>query len=119
MRVPTERGCHDLQTGLIGNGCRRIVVLKINLKLFGRFTQLFDMDEEEINLKAGATVLDLLNSLCNTEELRSNIFSTSKRSLKPNVVVRKNGRFIIHLSWLDTELEEGDRVDILTLHCGG
>jgi thiamine biosynthesis protein ThiS len=93
--------------------------LKISLKLFGRFIELFDIDEKEISLKTSATVMDLLNSLCNTEELRSSIFSNSNRSLKPNVVIRKNGRFIVHLNWLDTELEEGDQVDILTLHCGG
>ena len=93
--------------------------MKINLKLFGRFIQMFKLDEKEIRLKTGATVMDLLNSLCKTEELRNKIFSTSSRKLKPNVVIRKNGRFIIHLNWLDTELAEGDRVEILTLHCGG
>ena len=77
------------------------------------------MDEQEIGLKAGATVLDLLNSLCKTEELRKNIFSANNRNLRPNVSIRKNGRFIVHLNWLDTELEAGDRVEIFTLHCGG
>jgi sulfur carrier protein ThiS len=93
--------------------------LKINLKLFGRFIQIFQIDEKEIILKTGDTVMDLLNSLCKTEELRKNIFSANNRSLKPNVSIRKNGRFIVHLNWLDTELEAGDRVEILTLHCGG
>lgn len=91
----------------------------INLKLFGRFIQIFQMDEKEIRLKPGATVLDLLNDLCKTQERRHSIFSSTDRSLRPNVSIRKNGRFIIHLNWLDTELEAGDRVDILTLHCGG
>lgn len=93
--------------------------MKINLKLFGRFIQIFQIDEKEIILKTGDTVMDLLNSLCKTEELRKNIFSANNRSLKPNVSIRKNGRFIVHLNWLDTELEPGDRVEILTLHCGG
>lgn len=93
--------------------------MKINLKLLGRFIQIFQFDEKEISLKPGATVLDLLNSQCQTEELRNTIFSTNNRNLRPNVVIRKNGRFIIHLNWLDTKLEAGDRVEILTLHCGG
>ena len=93
--------------------------MKINLKLFGRFIQIFQLNEKEISLEPGGTVLDLLNSLCKTDELRKNIFSANNRNLRPNVVIRKNGRFIIHLNWLDTELEAGDRVEILTLHCGG
>ncbi|MEE4265586.1 MAG: MoaD/ThiS family protein [Desulfobacteraceae bacterium] len=91
----------------------------VNLKLFGRFIQIFQMDEKEIRLKPGATVVDLLNSVCKTEELRKSIFSANNRNLRPNVSIRKNGRFIVHLNWLDTELEAGDRVEILTLHCGG
>ncbi len=93
--------------------------MKINLRLFGRFIQIFQMDEKEISLETGGTVLDLLNDLCNTQERRNTIFSSTKRHLRPNVVIRKNGRFIVHLNWLDTELEAGDRVEILTLHCGG
>ena len=77
------------------------------------------MDEKEIRLKPDATVTDLLNSVCKTEALRKSIFSANNRNLKPNVSIRKNGRFIVHLNWLDTELEAGDRVEILTLHCGG
>ena len=83
------------------------------------FIQIFQMDEKDICLKTGATVTDLLNSVCKTEELRKSIFSSNNRNLKPNVSIRKNGRFIVHLNWLDTELEAGDRVEILTLHCGG
>ena len=93
--------------------------MKINLKLFGRFIQIFKMDEKEISLQAGGTVMDLLNSLCKTDAQRDSLFVTTDRNLRPNVTIRKNGRFIIHLNWLDTALEEGDRVEILTLHGGG
>ena len=93
--------------------------MKISLKLFGRFIQIFETDEKEIDLTPDATILDLLNHLCKTQELRNSIFGTASRKLRPNVVIRKNGRFIIHLDWLDTKLEAGDRVEILTLHCGG
>jgi thiamine biosynthesis protein ThiS len=93
--------------------------LKINLKLFGRFIQIFQIDEKQISIEPGTTVLDLLNDLCVSKERRNSIFSSTNRNLKPNVVIRINGRFIVHLNWLDTELVAGDRVEILTLHCGG
>lgn len=93
--------------------------MKINLKLFGQFIQIFQMDEKEIVLESGGTILDLIHYLCKTDKQRDSLFVTNDRNLRPNVTIRINGRFIIHLNWLDTKLEEGDRVDILTLHCGG
>lgn len=93
--------------------------MKINCKLFGRFIEIFGWDEQEVNLEEGAAVSDLLAAICKTEERHNSIFTFSDRNLKPNLVIRVNGRFIIHLNWLDTLLEEGDRVDILILHCGG
>lgn len=93
--------------------------MEINLKLLGRFSQLFQIDEKEIDLKSDATVLDLLNFLCHTKELRKNIFGNSDRTLRPNVMIRVNGRFLIHLNWLETILEQGNRVEILTFHSGG
>jgi sulfur carrier protein ThiS len=93
--------------------------VEINLKLFHRFSELFQMSEGEICLDSGASVRDLLNILCDTEERSRKIFASDKRTLLPNVVIRKNGRFIVHLNWLDTGLEEGDRVEILSLYCGG
>jgi thiamine biosynthesis protein ThiS len=93
--------------------------LNIELKLYGRFIEIFDAEEKVIKIENGANIRDLLNHLCDTDERRMKIFDMEKTNLRPNVVVRKNGRFIVHLNWLGTELEEGDHVEILTLHCGG
>ena len=93
--------------------------MNVKLKLFGQFIQTFQMDESQIELEPNATVLDLLNTICKTKKKRDSIFVTSDRNLRPNVTIRKNGRFIIHLDWLDTKLNDGDRVEILTLHSGG
>jgi len=49
----------------------------------------------------------------------ANIFDKSKTKLKPTVTITRNGRFIIHLDWLDTVLADNDNVRILTLHSGG
>jgi len=71
-----------------------------------------------MNLTEGATVRDLLGYLCKSTGRGDEIFYSSA-GLKPNVTVTVNGRFIIHLNWLDTILSEGDRVKVFTLHCGG
>ena len=57
--------------------------MKINLKLFGRFIETFHINEKEIDLQSGATVLDLLNSLCKTDKQRGNgVFDKSITALK-------------------------------------
>lgn len=93
--------------------------MKINLKLFPRFREVFQMTEGEISLKVGANVRDLLNVICDTNDRRSKLFDSDGKTLRPNVVIRKNGRFIVHLNWLDTELEDNDGVEILTFVSGG
>lgn len=98
---------------------RRENTMKINLKLFPRFREVFQMTEGEISLKAGANVRDLLSVLCDTDDRRSKLFDSDGKTLRPNVVIRKNGRFIVHLNWLDTELEENDGVEILSFVSGG
>ena len=98
---------------------RRDNRMKINVKFFPRFREVFQMTEGEITLKTGANVRDLLNLLCNTDDRRSKLFDSDGKTLRPNVVIRKNGRFIVHLNWLDTELEENDGVEILSFVSGG
>jgi MoaD family protein len=98
---------------------RRENRMKVKVKFFPRFKEVFQMSEGEISLKTGANVRDLLNLLCNTDDRRSKLFDSDGTTLRPNVVIRKNGRFIVHLNWLDTELEENDGVEILSFVSGG
>lgn len=94
--------------------------MKIDVSLKGRFKEIFQApDPLQVELEEGANIRDLLNHLCNTSEPGTEIFYTREMRLKPNVTVTRNGRFIIHLKWLDTPLSEGDHVSIFTLHCGG
>ena len=94
--------------------------MKIDVSLKGRFKDLFQVpDPLQVELEEGGNIRDLLDHLCKTSEPGTDIFYTKEMRLKPNVSVTRNGRFIIHLKWLDTPLSEGDNVTIFTLHCGG
>ncbi len=92
--------------------------MKVNVKFGPRFRELFEADAKDVDVEEGADVRSLLALICDSEKRRFELFGNGT-NLRPSVVVTKNGRFIIHLNWLDTKLEEGDRVEILTLHCGG
>ncbi len=94
--------------------------MKINVSLKGRFKDILQVtDPLQVELKDSGNIRDLLNRLCNTNERSRDIFFNRDMMLKPNVTVTRNGRFIIHLNWLDTSLSDGDKVTIFTLHCGG
>ena len=93
--------------------------MKVSLNLSGRFAELFDIKEDvQMAVEEGATIREVLKRLCKTKERSPEIFF-SNTGLKPNVTVTVNGRFIIHLDWLDTVLSENDRLNIFTLHSGG
>jgi len=93
--------------------------LKVDVKLTGRFRDIFQAGHREVEIEEKGNVRDLLNLLCDTDDRRKIIFNKSNRGVRPNVTVTKNGRFIIHLDWLDTTLADGDKVTIFTQHCGG
>jgi sulfur carrier protein ThiS len=94
--------------------------LKINVHLKGRFKEALKLpDPYALEIQDDANVRGLLDRLCQDTGCPEDTFFNKDLRLKPNVAVTKNGRFIIHLKWLDTLLETGDTVTIFTLHCGG
>jgi sulfur carrier protein ThiS len=66
----------------------------------------------EVELDDGAKVHDVLNFLCNSEERRRNIFSQENTKLRHDVMVAKNGLFILYLNRLNTPLHKGDTLTI-------
>jgi molybdopterin converting factor small subunit len=94
--------------------------LKIDVSLKGRFKDIFQLpDPLRVEMDEGGNVRELLKLLCGKARRSADIFYNADNRLKPNVSVTRNGRFIIHLNWLDTSLSDGDVVTIFTLHCGG
>ena len=59
--------------------------MKIKVKFFAHFRELFSADESEIELKSAANVQELLSLLCNSYERREKIFDQSGE-LRPYVI---------------------------------
>ncbi len=91
--------------------------LKVTVKFFAYFRELFKGREEQIELQSGSCAGDLLNLLCNSPGRREQIFDGGM--LKPHILVFKNGRDIRHLSGLETKLDEGDAIVIFPPVGGG
>lgn len=91
--------------------------MKVRVKFFAYFRELFQGKEQEIELNKGTTVGQLLNLLCQSVECRKEIFDNSK--LKPAVVVMKNGTHIHNLNGLETQIDDSDTIAIFPLMGGG
>lgn len=91
--------------------------MKVRVRFFAFFRRLFGEAEREVDLPPPVDVRGLLDALCDSEELRSELFDG--RRLKPRVVVMKNGRSVLSLQGLKTSLSEGDTVAVFPFPGGG
>ena len=92
-------------------------ILKIKVKFFASFRELFQEKEREVELQRGSNMRDLLNLLCDSSKRRDQIFEGGE--LKPYLAVLKNGKHIDDLNCLETRLEKGDTVVIFPPAGGG
>jgi sulfur-carrier protein len=92
--------------------------MKIKVKLFAPFRELFNTGEGEVELNGVPDVRRLLDFLCDTEKRREKIFEDSGE-LRPYVMVLINGKSIRMLNDTRTELEEGDEVALFPPVSGG
>ena len=92
--------------------------MKVKVKFFTSLVKLFGGAEREVELTGGASIRDLLETLCDSEKRRREIFDDSDRPIG-SVQIFKNHRPIQSLQGVDTGLEEGDVVSMLPPVFGG
>ena len=86
--------------------------MKINVKFLSKFKDIFGTDEMQLELEDSAKVHDALDLLCDSEDRRKSIFSREKAKLRHDVMVARNGLFILYLDRLNTPLHKGDTLTI-------
>jgi molybdopterin synthase sulfur carrier subunit len=90
----------------------------IMVKAFGRFRDPLGL-EMKVDLAAGSTVSDLLETLASTSsDLRDQIFDSSGQ-VREDVNVMVNGRHFLTLKGPQTHLSEGDEVALFPAVVGG
>jgi len=92
--------------------------MKIRVKFFATFRELFGGEEKEIELENGSNIQDLLNRLCDLSRCHQKIFDDSGK-LRPDVKILKKRRHVQFLDGLDTQLEEGDVLIMFPVASGG
>jgi len=92
--------------------------LKVEARLYGGLERVFQENQKQVELTKASTVRALLELVCNSPERRREIFDDHGQ-IRPDLVVLRNGRSIVFLGGLDTELNDGDAVAIFLPVRGG
>jgi len=91
--------------------------MKVTVRFFAMFREVFQARERDVVMAEGATIADLLESLCPSSKQRDELFENG--TLKPFLIILKNGRHIQHLEGLATVIENGDVISVFPAVAGG
>jgi molybdopterin synthase sulfur carrier subunit len=92
--------------------------MKVRVKFFAAFREIFGAQEREIELDSGASVRDLLHVLCDRSGCREKILDEAG-GLRRDVKMLKKGKHIQLVEETSTELEDGDVITVFPAMFGG
>jgi len=95
--------------------------LKVKVQYLGYIKNMLRKGEDEFELREGAFLSDLLNKLAGIhgEAFRKEVFEFGLEDVKIGFVVTVNGVLMGQLRGVDTRLNDGDNVILMTLMSGG
>jgi len=95
--------------------------LKVKAQYLGYIKNMLKKSEDELELSEGASLSDLLNKLAGIygEAFRKEVYEPELKDVKTGFVVTVNGVLMGQLHGVDTKLNEGDNVILMTLMSGG
>jgi len=95
--------------------------LKVRVRYLGYIGNMLRKREDEFELSEDASLSELLNKLAGIygEAFRKEVFEPGLEDVKTGFVVTVNGILMGQLRGVDTRLNEGDNVILMTLMSGG
>lgn len=95
--------------------------MKVSVRYLGFIENMVKKREEEFELREGALLSDLLNKLAGIygEPFQKEVYESGLKGVKTGFVVTVNGVLMGQLHGVDTRLNEGDSVILMTLMSGG
>lgn len=93
-------------------------MIRIRIKFFGPFRDLFGGREREIDLPADVRIKGLLQRLCDTREREKQLFADSG-DVRPYIVVMKNGTPVQGQDGMESLLQDGDTIALFPFLGGG
>jgi molybdopterin synthase sulfur carrier subunit len=92
--------------------------MKVKVKFFAAFREIFGAEEREIELDSGASVQDLLRILCDSSQCREKMLDEAGR-LRRDAKMLKKGKQIQLVDETSSELEDGDVITVFPAMFGG
>lgn len=93
-------------------------MIRIQVKFFGPFRELFGGREKAIDFPSEVPLRRLLERLCDTQERERQAYSGAN-GLSPGVVVMINGQPVPATGGLEIPLRDGDAVAVFPFLGGG
>jgi len=95
--------------------------VKVKVQYLGFIKNLIKRGEDEFELEEGASLSGLLNKIAGIygKPFRKEVYEPGLKDIKMGFVVTVNGVLMGQLNWVDTELNNGDNVILMSLMSGG
>jgi len=95
--------------------------MKVKVQYLGFIKNLIKRGEDEFELETGASLSDLLNKIAGTygKPFKKEFYEPGLKDVKMGFVVTVNGILMGQLNGVDTQLNNGDNVILMSLMSGG
>jgi MoaD family protein len=95
--------------------------MKVKVHYLGFIKNLINQSEDEFELEEGASLSELLNKIAGIygKPFQKEVYEKGIKDVKMGFVVTVNGILIGQLNGLDTQLNNGDNVILMSLMSGG
>jgi MoaD family protein len=95
--------------------------MKVRVQYLGFIKNLIKKSEDEFELQEGASLSDLLNKIAGIygKPFQKEVYEPGLKDVKMGFVVTVNGVLIGQLKGVDTQLNNGDNVILMSLMSGG
>jgi len=95
--------------------------MKVKVQYLGFIKNLIKKNEDEFELQEGASLSQLLNKIAGIygKPFQKEVYEPGLKDVKMGFVVTVNGVLIGQLKGVDTQLNNGDNVILMSLMSGG
>lgn len=95
--------------------------MKVKVQYLGFIKNLIKRSEDEFELEEGASLVELLNKISSIygKDFQKEVYEPGLKDVKMGFVITVNGALMGQLQGVDTQLNSGDNVILMSLMSGG
>jgi molybdopterin converting factor small subunit len=99
----------------------RRAIMRVKVQYLGFIKNLISQSEDEFEFEEGASLSELLNKIAGIygKPFQKEVYEKGIKDVKMGFVVTVNGILIGQLNGVDTQLNNGDNVTLMSLMSGG